>query len=69
MNTEDKIDPTKAADILGVTRARLRQFVASGELKTAGMFGNTTMFSETEVRDLKVKRDAAKKNGNRKVGK
>jgi excisionase family DNA binding protein len=69
MNADKTIDPTEAADILGITRARLRQFVANRELETAGMFGNTTMFSEAAVREFKKKRDAAKKNGNRKGAK
>lgn len=65
MNAEDMITPTKAAQILGVNRSRVRQFVANGELKAAGKFGSTTMFSEAVVKELKKKR-AVKKNGGKK---
>jgi predicted site-specific integrase-resolvase len=67
MNADNKITPQKAADILGVKRSRVRQFVASGELKTAGKFGSTTMFSESVVRELKKKR--ASRNGHKKRSK
>ena len=65
MNATDTITPDKAAQILGVNRSRVRQFVANGELKTAGKFGSTTMFSEAVVKEFKKKR-AAKKNGTKK---
>ena len=67
MNATDVITPDRAAQILGVNRSRVRQFVASGKLKTAGRFGSTTMFSEAVVREFKKTR--AKKNGSKKAGK
>lgn len=63
------ITPERAARILGLTRSRVRQFVASGELRAAGMFGTTTIFLEREVLQFKEKREGAKKNGNKKAGK
>lgn len=67
MNLNDKIDPTEAAQILGVSRPRLRQFVSGKDLKTAGKFGNTTMFLRSAVESFKAKRERlAKKNGNKR---
>jgi len=72
MNANDKIDPTEAAEILAVSRPRLRQFVRNGELSTVGKFGNTTMFLRSAVERLKAKRERAKKatrkNGHKQHG-
>jgi len=63
MNANDKIDPVEAAEILAVSRPRLRQFVSSGDLKTAGKFGNTTMFIRSVVERFAAKRERVKKSG------